>query len=75
MFKKARGDVYSGSLYRKISDTIYKDQPVMFLWQKPALWAFNKRIRGIALENGYGPVRIYPGPRAWWVELKKDGAN
>lgn len=75
MFKQARGDVYSGSLYRKISDIIYKDQPVMFLWQKPALWAFNKRIRGVALENGYGPVRIYPGPRAWWVELKKDGGN
>lgn len=67
LFKQAMGDVYSGPMYRKISEIIYKEQPVMFLWQKPALWAFNKRIRGVALENGYGPVRIYPGPRAWWV--------
>jgi len=75
LFKKAGGNVYSGSLYRQISDIIYRDQPVMFLWQKPSLWAFNKRIRGVTLENGYGPVRIYPGPRAWWVELKKDRAD
>lgn len=55
-----------GDIYRKIRRIVYDDQPYLFLWQKPTLWAFNARVRGVQ-ESAFGPVRFYPGPRAWWV--------
>lgn len=53
-------------LYLKLQQLIYEDQPVMFLYHRPAKWALSKRLRGV--EFGIrGPFGFYPGVRAWWT--------
>jgi len=59
------------ALYGKIQELIYEDQPYLFLWQKPTMWAFNRRIHGVEL-SPFGPVRFYPGPRSWWVPAEQN---
>ncbi len=53
-------------IYREIEERIYDDQPYLFLWNKPMMWAFNNRVRGVDL-SPIGPDRYYPGVRAWWT--------
>ena len=53
-------------LYTRIQQLIYDDQPCMFLWWKPTLWAFHKRVRGVHL-SPRGPTLFYPGIRSWWI--------
>jgi serine/threonine protein kinase/ABC-type transport system substrate-binding protein len=55
-----------GEYYRSAQRIVFGDQPYLFLWQKPGLWAFSDRLRGIKLSK-MGPALFYPGPRAWWV--------
>jgi peptide/nickel transport system substrate-binding protein len=57
--------------YRELHARIYEDQPYTFLWQKRALWAFNKRVRGVK-SSPLGPVGFYPGQRGWWVLSESD---
>jgi len=52
--------------FQEIQKLIYSDQPALFLWQQPALWTFNLRLRGVRF-NLRGPILFYPGPRDWWV--------
>lgn len=56
-------------IYREIGKLIYDDQPYTFLWSRPTLWAFNKRIRGVT----YSPRGVWnfdPSVLGWWVEKK-----
>lgn len=71
LFKEANspggGDEESpGQKYERIGQIIYDEQPYLFLWQKPSMWAFSKRLRGIKMSS-FGPVMFHPGPRAWWI--------
>ncbi len=58
-----------GEYYRSVQRIVFDDQPYLFLWQKPSLWAFNDRLRGVKFSN-MGPALFYPGARAWWVAAK-----
>ncbi len=69
LFDKARSeaDPADGArMLRQIESIILADQPYLFLWHKPSLWALSPRLRGVAF-SARGPVLFYPGPRAWWV--------
>ena len=55
------------ALYRKIQDRINQDQPYLFLWERPTLWAFSRKLRGVAMIPGRGPIGFFPGPRNWWT--------
>ncbi len=72
LFRRAwsKQDSETGYEYRQIANIIYQDQPYLFLWQKPALWAFNQRVRGTTFGSSFGPMRFHPGPRGWWVAAK-----
>ena len=57
--------------FREIEQRIFEDQPYLFLWQRPALWAINRRLYGVEFSE-VGPVGFYPGPRNWWVAAGAD---
>ncbi|MFO0839846.1 MAG: ABC transporter substrate-binding protein [Phycisphaerae bacterium] len=64
--RKATDLATESAACREIEARILDAQPCLFLWRKPALWAFSKRIRGLEF-SPRGPVGFYPGARAWWV--------
>ncbi len=51
---------------REIESLLQQDQPCLFLWSKPALWVFSRRVRGMEF-GPRGPVGYFPGAREWWV--------
>ena len=53
-------------IYQEIGKLIYDDQPYTFLWSRPTLWAFNKRIRGVVF-SPRGVWNFDPSVMAWWV--------
>ena len=55
--------------YQRIQELIYKDQPCLFLWWRPSLWALNRRLRGVEF-SPRGLSNFYPGVRAWWVAVE-----
>ena len=54
--------------YQQIQQLIYEDQPYLFLWRVPTLWAFNSRLRGVEV-SAQGVTGFYPGPRGWWMPI------
>ncbi len=52
--------------YAEIQKLIYDDQPYIFLWSRPVLWGFNKRIRGVTF-SPRGVWNFDPSYLAWWV--------
>jgi peptide/nickel transport system substrate-binding protein len=57
-------------LYQQIHELVYEDQPCLFLWHRPSLWALNQRLQNVQFTE-LGPVGIYPGARAWWVRSSR----
>lgn len=53
-------------MYREIQKIIYDEQPYTFLWNRPTLWAFNNRIRGVVF-SPRGVWNFDPSYGAWWV--------
>ena len=52
--------------FAEIQELIYEDQPYTFLWNRPTLWAFSRRIRGVT----FSPRNVWnfdPSFMAWWV--------
>ena len=52
--------------YRELQKIVYDDQPYTFIWNRPTLWAFNRRIRGVV----FSPRGVWnhdPSYLAWWV--------
>lgn len=58
------------AIYREIGKLIYEDQPYTFLWSRPTLWGFHKRIRGVTF-SPRGVWNFDPSVMGWWV-AKKD---
>lgn len=54
-------------LYREMQKLIYDDQPYLFLWSRPTLWAVNKRLHGI-VGSPRGIFNFDPSFMAWWVK-------
>jgi peptide/nickel transport system substrate-binding protein len=52
--------------YREIQKIVYDDQPYTFIWNRPTLWAFNRRIRGVVF-SPRGVWNFDPSFMAWWV--------
>jgi peptide/nickel transport system substrate-binding protein len=53
-------------IYGRIAQIIYADQPYTFVFNRPILWAVQKRLHGLT----YGPRGIFntdPSVLAWWV--------
>jgi len=60
-------------IYLRLQELIYDEQPVLFLYRRPARWAFSTRMRGVSF-GLRGPFEFYPGIRAWWTPLGADSA-
>jgi peptide/nickel transport system substrate-binding protein len=54
------------AMFAEMQKIIYDDQPYTFLWNRPILWAFNRRIRGVTF-SPRGPWHYDPSQLAWWV--------
>jgi peptide/nickel transport system substrate-binding protein len=61
-FDEAKRMAYFG----EIQKIIYDEQPYTFLWNRPILWAFNRRIRGVQF-SPRGVWNFDPSHMAWWV--------
>jgi ABC-type transport system substrate-binding protein len=68
LFERARHAPVAdqGALYAEISTRIYDDQPCLFLWYKPTLWAVDKNLRGVQVRRS-GLTGFLPGARGWWI--------
>jgi peptide/nickel transport system substrate-binding protein len=69
LFDKAKIEFDHGkrmAMFAEIQEIIYEDQPYTFLWNRPTLWAFNKRIRGVTF-SPRGVWHYDPSFMAWWV--------
>lgn len=53
-------------IYQQIGKLIYDDQPYTFMWTRPTLWAFHKRIRGVTF-SPRGVWNFDPAVMGWWV--------
>ena len=53
-------------IYQEIHKIIYEEQPYTFIYNRPTLWGFNKRIQGV-LFSPRGVFNFDPSLYAWWV--------
>lgn len=51
--------------YQEMHRTMVEDAAFTFLWHTPALWGFDKGIRGVTT-GPRGPFAFHPAERAWW---------
>ncbi|MCK6455472.1 MAG: ABC transporter substrate-binding protein [Phycisphaerae bacterium] len=51
---------------RRVHRVIYEDQPMLFLYHRPDLWARSRSLRNVELSPS-GPLRVRPGVLDWWV--------
>jgi peptide/nickel transport system substrate-binding protein len=53
-------------MFAEIQKLIYEDQPYTFLWNRPTLWGFNRRLRGVVF-SPRGVLHFDPSNLAWWT--------
>ncbi|MCI0343126.1 MAG: peptide-binding protein [Planctomycetales bacterium] len=63
-----------GAIYQEIHRRIYEKQPYTFLWHRPILWGFNRRIRGVEF-SPRGVWGFDPSIFAWWVSKSEQLYN
>ncbi len=61
-------------IYQEIAKILYEEQPYVFLWNRPTLRAFNKRIRGVTF-SPRGVWNFDPSFTAWWVHKSEQLYN
>ena len=54
------------AMFAEIQKIIYDEQPYTFLWNRPVLWAFNRRIRGVTF-SPRGVLTFDPAYFGWWT--------
>jgi peptide/nickel transport system substrate-binding protein len=54
------------AMFAEIQERIYDAQPYTFLWNRPVLWGFNKRIRGVTF-SPRGVLGFDPSYLGWWT--------
>jgi peptide/nickel transport system substrate-binding protein len=70
LFQLARNDFDENrrmAYYAEMQKIIYDEQPYTFVWNRPVLWAFNKRIRGVTF-SPRGVWNFDPSYLGWWVQ-------
>jgi peptide/nickel transport system substrate-binding protein len=60
--------------YRQIQEILQQDQPVTYLYWKPAMYAMSRRLRQVAV-SPRGPFLHYPGVLNWWVAKESPAAS
>ncbi len=55
--------------YHEIARIIHDDAPYTFIVHAQTLWAFDKKLRGVAY-SPRGPVNFFPGVLDWWQAAK-----
>jgi peptide/nickel transport system substrate-binding protein len=63
--KRAFDPAKQAELYGEIHNLIYADQPYLFLYNKHALYGFNKKLRGYRF-SPRGPFHYSPGIESIW---------
>ena len=53
-------------IYGEIAKLVYEDQPYTFLFNRPSLWAIQKRIHGVTT-SPRGVFNFDPSVFGWWV--------
>ncbi len=69
LFEQAKSELNFArrkTLYSRIQDLVYQDQPALFLCHSRAKWTLSKRIRGVGFSIR-GPFGFFPGVREWWT--------
>jgi serine/threonine protein kinase len=63
---RAQDPSHQAEVYRRLHKVLYEDQPVMFLYHRPDLWAKSWSLRNV-LFSQKGPFQFRPGALDWWV--------
>ena len=60
-------------IFQEIHKVLYDDQPYIWIYNRPILAVFNKRIRGVQL-SPRGIYNFYPSFEGWWVGRESSAA-